>query len=135
MAAFVPAAEAQSNPAVEPPVEIATIPADIAARLSAEQVEHLRGILAARHTPHAVDYRVTTSLFGKRFYVALFAGSETRSWERLKREKQPRPFSAVLRDACVVSFGVTLMLCMLAGVALLGVYLLQPLTGVGVFLG
>ena len=134
MAALVPVAVGHAEPAVHEHMADSLVPADIAACLSQEQVARLKGIMAARTTPHVVDYRITTSLFGRKFYAAFFAGNEARAWDRLKKENQIRPLSVVVRDALAVCAVVTLSLCALSGLVLLGIYLAQPLTGFRIFL-
>lgn len=106
------------------------LPADIAERLTPEQAERVQAMLSSRIAVHPIDYRVTTSLFGRRFYVALFAGNEARTWQRLKDENQIRPFLAVLRDGAVFTFGVTIALCALVMAAILGMYVLKWTTGI-----
>lgn len=133
MAALVPVAEGSAIATTSGQEGAMTVPADIAARLSEEQLGRLQQILSARTKSHPVDYRISTSMFGRCFYVALFAGYEARSWQRLNRENQSRPLTSVLRDAFAVSLAVTLMLCMLAGASVLGLFLLQPLTGFVLF--
>ena len=63
-----------------------TIPADILTHLSPDQVTRLVQSLPPRLGAHAVDYRVSTSMFGRGFYIALVAGSEKRPLRRLRHE-------------------------------------------------
>ena len=109
------------------------VPVAIAACLSPDQIGLLERMLAARTAPHPIDYRVSTSLFGRSFYVALFAGTEARSPYRLHQEKQVRPVLQVLRDAFVVTTIVTLVLCLLAGTVVGAMYLLNWPNGINPF--
>ena len=123
------------NQAGTEPVDPAVLPADIAARLSQEQIARLDTMLAARTSAHPVDYRISSSIFGHRFYVAFFAGTEARSWNRLRSEGQIRPISSVLRDGVVTSLIVTSALCVLTAVLVGGMYLLKWSTGINLLLG
>lgn len=111
------------------------IPADIAMRLTQEQIVRLQGLLAARTSAHPVDYRISSSLFGRRFYLAFFAGNEARSWERLSSERQIRPIHSVLRDGVFTSLIVTFGLCVITAMIVAGMFALKWTTGINLLLG
>lgn len=74
------------------------------------------------------SYRISFSLFGRRFFVALLAGVERRSPERLAAEGVRKSWLHVLCTACVlVVFSSTLLMCTLATA-----YLLKSLVGIDV---
>lgn len=110
------------------------LPADIAARLTPEQAARVESLLAQRTLPHAVDYRASTSLFGRRYYAAFFAGRDARSLQRVCNEGQARPMLAVLRDGFVASAIVTLMLCILTALIFGGLFALKWTTGINLLL-
>lgn len=66
----------------------ARLPAAIFATLTPEQLSAIEK--AVRPTParHRVDFRVSIPWLRRRYYIALYAGRESRSIERLRREGQ-----------------------------------------------
>lgn len=72
------------------------------------------------------SYQISFSLFGRSYFIALLAGVERRSPERLKAEGGRKSWLHVLCIACVlVVFASTLLMCTLATA-----YLLKSLVGI-----
>jgi hypothetical protein len=86
------------------------VPADIQALLSEDQVRRLEQQLTPRSTAHPVDYRVSTALFGKRFYLTLLAGTEARSARRLQDEGHMRSFGVVVFEISMMCLAVSTLL-------------------------
>jgi hypothetical protein len=86
------------------------IPTDIQANLSQDQVQRLDAMLLPRRTEHAVDYRVSSDLFGRRFYLTLFAGSENRSQRRLQDEGQTRSLGGVAFELSMICLAVAMLI-------------------------
>lgn len=115
----------QQQPA--PPARPIVVRADIRARLDAEQIAWLEEKVGARTASHAINYRVSTSFFGRRFYLTFLAGSEMRSLRRLQDEGQRRSFSTVAFEIATFCLAVTLMLSMLVASGLGLVWLFDQL--------
>jgi hypothetical protein len=88
---------------------------DIRARLEPEQVNWLESRLTQRRTEPAIAYRVSTSLFGNRFFVALLAGRELRSAKRLQQEGLKRSFGTVAFEIGIICLAATFMVCTVLG--------------------
>lgn len=88
---------------------------DIKARLDSEQIDWLEEKIGARTTRHAINYRVSTAVVGRRFYLTVLAGAEKRSLRRLQEEGQRRPFSTVAFEIGTLCLAVTLMVCTIVG--------------------
>jgi hypothetical protein len=112
------------------PTPASLIPADIGACLSAEQHGRLIALLAERRSEHALDYRVSTSFFGRRFYICLFGGSELRSLRRLQAEGLERPFWGFLFDVLIVTLAILLVLGTLLGAGVGLVMLFRSVFGI-----
>ena len=111
-------------------VEPWDIPADIRAQLSPEQVARLLQSLPPRMGAHAVDYRVSTSMFGRGFYIALVAGGEKRPLRRLRHEGLKRALPAVLFEVATVCLAVAMMVCLLVGVSVVAAYIVKSAMGI-----
>ena len=79
---------------------------------------------------HNVRYRFSSSIFGRHFYVALVAGSETRSPGRLRDEGIKRRLAAVAFEIGVFCLAVSLMICLVIGVAVVGLYIVKCVMGI-----
>ncbi len=79
---------------------------------------------------HIVAYRVSTSFFGRGFYVAFFMGSEQRTKERLDREGQVRSFSAILFSWISLAWLIFWISALLIGVFIIAGYLIKSLAGI-----
>lgn len=64
------------------------LPAGIRETLTEHQLDAISDALIPDPPSHAIDYRVSIPLAGRRFYITLLAGRERRSLERLAREAQ-----------------------------------------------
>ena len=102
---------------VTPPRRAVHIRGDIRASLDAEQIAWLEEKVGARTGSHAINYRVSTSFLGRRFYLTFLAGAEMRSLRRLQEEGQRRSFSTVAFEIGTFCFAVTLMLSTMIGMA------------------
>ena len=67
---------------------IRSIPNDLLATFTPEQLTAIKRGLDHPGSRHRVDFRVSVPWFGRRYYIALFTGHENRSLERLQREGQ-----------------------------------------------
>ena len=75
-----------------------------------------------------LSYRISVGFLGRRFFVAVLAGRERRSPERLAAEAQRKRWRHWLFGAALlVGFGATLLMCTLATA-----YLLKSLVGVDI---
>jgi hypothetical protein len=92
------------------------IPSDIQAHLSPAQVQRLEAMLAPQRWVHPVDYRVSSVIFGTRFYVTLLAGIEERSHRRLESEGHTRSLAGVAFEFAMICVAVTLMIACTLGV-------------------
>jgi len=72
------------------------------------------------------SYQISSSIFGKKFFIAMHLGNENRSDERLDNEQQRRPFWLVALHLGAVAI-VAFMFGLLVAYAVLSVIL--PLTG------
>jgi hypothetical protein len=111
------------------------IPANIRASLTPAQIAQLVKLLEPAQADHQVDYRVSSTWFGRRFYFALFAGTEKRSQRRLVHEGQRRSFSLFLFEAFFVNLAVTLLICGLLLVMVMGLFWVLPDHGIELFDG
>jgi hypothetical protein len=90
------------------------VPPDIAARLLPEQVKQLDRLLGSCRTIHALDYRVSSSLFGRPFYLAVIAGNERRPVRRLVADGQRRGFLAVLAELGTIALAASIIILSMA---------------------
>jgi hypothetical protein len=88
---------------------------DIRARLEPEQVSWLERRLERSQADAAFAYRVSTALFGNRFYIALLAGREMRSAKRIQQEGLKRSFGSVAFEIAIMCLAATFMVCTLLG--------------------
>jgi len=82
---------------------------DVRATFSEDQKAALARAFRAGSGGHSVRYQVSVPAFGRRYYLAFFAGRERRSAERLKAEGQlsPRRLGLVYLAAFWLFFSVT----------------------------
>jgi hypothetical protein len=111
------------------------IPADIRAVLSPDQISDLVDLMLPPTSNHSVDYRVSSSVLGQKFYLNLFVGSEQRSQRRVLHDNQRRSFSLFLIEATLVSLAISLLVCGIAAVVVLALYAITPEHGVDLFDG
>ena len=114
----------------QPNSEPWTIPADIRAQLSPDQFTRLMQSLPPRPGAHVVDYRVSTSMFGRGFYIALVGGREKRPLRRLRTEGLKRALPAVLFEVGTVCLAIATMVCLLVGVSVVGAYIVKSAMGI-----
>ncbi len=108
----------------------ALLPGDIRARLDADQVLWLEQRLERRRRDVAFAYRVSTALFGNRFYIAVLAGREQRSSKRVSDEGLKRSFATVAFEIGIVCLTATCMVATLAGFGLGLIWLLDHTLGI-----
>lgn len=105
---------------------ITQLPPRVSASFSTEQLLALSRATRPAPSPHAVEYRVSIPLFGRRYYFTLFAGRERRTIARLRHEGQ--------LGAKVVSIAVAVGICLVSGaIALLAmffIYLMKSTLGI-----
>lgn len=121
---------ATAEPVTGPDAEPWTIPPDIRERLSPDQVTRLMESLRPRLSEHSLDYRVSSSVFGSGFYIALLAGGEKRPLMRLRREGLKRALPAVLFEVGTVCLAIAGMVCLLVGVSVIGAYIVKSAMGI-----
>ncbi len=90
---------------------------------------------AARSGAHALHYRVSTSLFGRRFFMAVLAGTETRSTKRLRDEGTLRNIWSVIIELSIVCLALAMMICLLTGFGVISVYLVKCAMGIDIMDG
>ncbi len=110
---------------------MARIPHPLRASFSPEQLAALAQASVPVNSPHAIDYRVSFPLFGKRFYVTLLAGRERRSLSRLAAEGQIRFAQITTLYAMFVGLGLA---AMLIGIVML-LYFVKAALGLDLFEG
>lgn len=112
------AAQQPSDIAYPPELErlLVRLPSRVRCTFTAEQVRSLAEAIGSHSQMHSVKFQVSLPLFGKRFYLALFAGWERRSAERLLREGQ------LSQQKAFVLYGLALWLFL--SVSAVGVLLL-----------
>jgi hypothetical protein len=98
------------------------IPDSIRARLSADEIAQLQALMVPRLTQHAIDYRASTSLFGRGFYLVFAAGAERRPLRRLRQEGLTRSFFAVFTELAVASLMISLLVGLLVGLVVGGIF-------------
>ena len=89
---------------------ISQLPAATIATFDAAQLSALSLALQPSKRQHRLDFRVSLPWFGSRFYVALLAGDERRSLDRLQREGQITVGRIGLTYAAACALILTLML-------------------------
>jgi hypothetical protein len=82
-----------------------------------------------------VRYRFSTSLFGRRFFVAVLAGSEARAMRRLREDGVLRNFWAVAVELSIVCLALSLMICLITGFVVITLYLAKSAMGVDLLSG
>lgn len=110
---------------------MAQMPLAVRQTFSHEQLAALAHATLPTTARHAIDYRISVPFFGRRYYLAILAGRERRSLERLLREGQ-----AILSRAMMF---YTAAIVSLAGISvvtgLVVFYLAKSLIGVDLFEG
>ena len=114
--------------------EATRIPQDIRDALDGEQVARLARMLS-RSDParHRIAYRVSSRLFGQRFYVALFAGIEKRCPKRVADAGERRWLLRLVMDAALFGWAMLCAVCFLLGFAVVAAYLLKSGLGIDLF--
>lgn len=113
--------------------ESPTIPADIRACLSSEQIGRLTIMLTPPQARHSYTYRASTSWFGERFYLAIFMGREQRRPDRLDQEDCERSLLALLMNIASIALVISVLLIFLIGAAFVLAYLLKSAAGIDLF--
>jgi hypothetical protein len=110
------------------------IPPDILSQLTEEQAERLTRLLAGpAPARHRIAYRVSSSMFGSRFYVALFAGVEKRCPVRVRDAGERRWFVRLALDAALFGWAMLCAVAFVLGFAVVGAYLLKSGLGIDLF--
>jgi len=84
---------------------------------------------------HSFAYRLSSSIFGKRFYVALFIGPEQRSEERLELEEQRGSLLGFFFDVSTMAFLIVFALIFVTGASVVIAYLIKTAAGIDLFEG
>lgn len=114
--------------------EATRIPQDIRDRLDGDQVARLARMLSkADPARHKIAYRVSSRLFGARFYVALFAGFEKRCPNRVKDAGEKRWLLRLMMDAALFGWAMLCAVIFVVGFAVVGAYLLKSGLGIDLF--
>jgi hypothetical protein len=111
------------------------IPADIRAALQPVQVKRLAEMLAPQPMEHGIDYRVSTTLFGQRFYLAVITGPELRTRRRLIRDGQHRSLKWLMFDFLLAYAAVSALLVSILLVTAVVAYLVKSGLGIDLFDG
>ena len=90
---------------------------EVRSTFSVEQMYALAHALRPAIRRHALEYRVSLPFFGRRFYVALFAGPERRTLDRLEASGQLR------LDVRLIA--LSLLLCVTVGAITIGIMALR----------
>lgn len=115
---------------------LARLPEDIRARLTDAQVERLAALIEPpARTPHKMTYRASSSWFGKRFYIAVFVGTEKRAPDRVDQDGERRRFAGVLTDMAMMSWLMFWITVFFIGVLVVTGYLLKSGLGIDLFEG
>ena len=77
---------------------------------------------------HAIDYRVSLPLFGRRYYLTILAGRERRNTQRLARERQSA-WTRVFTAYIVASW---LLASVLVALGFIAIYVMKSIAGVDV---
>jgi hypothetical protein len=88
---------------------------DIRACLTAEQASWLERRIERRAADAAIAYRVSTALFGNRFFIALLAGRELRSTKRIQQEGLRRSFGSVALEIAIMCLAAAVMVASVVG--------------------
>jgi hypothetical protein len=122
--------EATSFDAMERRI-LRSIPEDIRARLSDQQVELLIRAVKPIPTRHGIALRASFRWLEKRYYVAMFFGEDSRNVERLKAEGQT--------DAIPVGVTFFILLSAVAAYAVvpiaIALYMIKSMLGIDLFDG
>lgn len=114
--------------------EATRIPQDIRDQLNGDQIARLVRMLArADPARHAIAYRVSSRLFGKPFYVALFAGAEKRCPNRVKDAGEKRWLLRLMMDAALFGWAILCSVALVLGFTVVGIYLLKSGMGIDLF--
>ncbi len=105
--------------------------------------QHSYSVSHAEHRPahtqqpgrHAVAYRISTSFFGRRFYMAFFMGTERRGTERLEREGQIHSFTNILFSLVGLAWLVFWVSAVAIGLSVIGMYVLKSAVGINLLDG
>ena len=96
---------------------LAKIPPEIRRTFTPIQMGALAHALRPSPLHHAIDYRVSLPLFGRRFYFTMLLGRERRSLERLRKEGQLSrrtiPIALLLLACLFVGFGAAYLTILL----------------------
>ncbi len=71
---------------------------------------------------HVLHYRFSTSLFGRRFYMAFLAGTENRSMRRVREDGSGRNVVVVATELAVICLALSMMICLLTGLVVIALY-------------
>lgn len=110
------------------------IPPDIAEHLTEEQAERLTRLLSGpAPARHKIAYRASSAFFGKRFYIALFAGVEKRCPVRVRDAGERRWVARLAMEAALFGWAMLCAVAFVLGFALVGAYLLKSGLGIDLF--
>jgi hypothetical protein len=105
------------------------LPDDIRASLTCEQVERLSALMATQ-SQHALAWRASTSLLGRKFYLAVVSGKETRSMGRLRSERLSMPLMRLLLRIIIAAAWITSMVLLSAVAGIVLLYLIKSHLGI-----
>lgn len=105
------------------------LPAEVVQKFDAATLTAISRATIPEKTHHTIEHRVSLPFFGRRFYMAFFAGPERRSMDRLLQEQQVHirrvAFSSAVLIAVLIVVGFTFMT--------MGLYAIKSASGIDVF--
>lgn len=110
------------------------IPEDILSSLTTDQKARLNeSIKEQALADHALKYQASSSLFGRKFYLAFFFGKERRSDERVGKDDQKKPFHMVAFFALMIAICFVGLFFGGLMLAVVGAYLFKSAVGIDLF--
>lgn len=82
---------------------------------------------------HRFAYRASSSVLGRRFYVAIFIGAEKRDDARLQTEKQQKTFLRLITTTLGFVWTLFFVTVVLLGLGVVIAYLLKSSLGINLF--
>lgn len=84
-------------------------------------------------TRHSIDYRISTSIFGRQVYFVFLSGFDQRSLHRVFADDELRPFPTYFLKFILVLFVLASAFLMLVGGAVVALYVLKSYVGIDIF--
>ncbi len=88
---------------------------------------------ARRPGKHLFSYRASSSIFGRRFYISIFFGTERRADARLEQEGRKKSFLNLLMMGLTITWVIFWITVVIIGFAVVALYLLKSAAGINLF--